>query len=377
MSHVFDFLVVGAGMAGVSVADALAPDARVALLESEPHPGYHSTARSAALFSPSYGSALFTVLTRASTSFFLDPPPTHFRSPLVQPRGALHLARADQRGRLEELIAAVQAAGGHIEALSASAARRYLPVLREEYAAAAAYEDGVFDIDVEALFRGFLNRSRAAGAQLFLGTPFSSAQRRGEFWELEVAGTALRARVLVNAAGAWADQVGRACGAQPLGLAALRRSAALIEAPPGVDVARWPAVFDMDDAFYLKPDAGRLLISPAEEEPVPPGDAYPEDLTIALAVERIEAALTLEIKRVQRSWAGLRTFAPDREPVIGYDPQVPGLFWFAGQGGYGIQSAPAAAQLAAALARGAPVPPELAAFGMSAAAVAPRRLHRG
>jgi D-arginine dehydrogenase len=179
--------------------------------------------------------------------------------------------------------------------------------------------------------------------------------------------------VLVNAAGAWADELAVACGAAPLGLRALRRTAALIDAPAGVAVDAWPAVFDIDEQFYFKPDATRLLVSPAEEEPRPPGDVYADDLMVATGIERIESALDIEVGRVGPSWAGLRTFAPDRNPVIGFDTRTPGLFWCAGQGGYGIQSAPACAQLAAALARGEPVPPMIAAEGVTAEAVSPAR----
>jgi D-arginine dehydrogenase len=177
----------------------------------------------------------------------------------------------------------------------------------------------------------------------------------------------------VNAAGAWADEFAVACGAAPLGLRAMRRTAALIDAPEGLTVDGWPAVFDVDEQFYFKPDAARLLISPAEEEPHPPGDAYADDLMVAIAIERIEAALDLAVRRVGHSWAGLRTFAPDRNPVIGFDSRVPALFWCAGQGGYGIQSAPAYSQLAAALARGESVPAPIAAEGVTAAAVSPSR----
>jgi D-arginine dehydrogenase len=370
---VFDFIVVGAGMAGASVAAALASRARVALVEAERQPGFHATGRSAALFAPNYGSATFRALTRASAAFLRSPPQGFAPHPLLRLRGALYLARTDQLERLETAQRGMRASGGPVEQLSVAAARAKVPRLRPHYLAAALYEPDVHDIDVAALLQGFLRHGKALGMRLYLGERGGGLTRRGAAWHLRVNGEPLAAPVLVNAAGAWADELAIACGAAPLGLRAMRRTAALIDAPAGVAVDAWPAVFDVDEQFYFKPDAARLLISPAEEEPHAPGDAYPDDLTVATGIERIETALDIEIGRVGPSWAGLRTFAPDRNPVIGFDASAPGFFWCAGQGGYGIQSAPACAQLAAALARGEGVPQAIAAEGVTAEAVSPGR----
>jgi D-arginine dehydrogenase len=370
---VFDFIVVGAGMAGASVAAALASTARVALVEAERHPGYHATARSAALFAPNYGSAIFRALTRASRTFLGSPPEDFAPHPLLHPRGALYLARADQLERLQAAREGMHAAAGRIEMLSVGAALAKVPRLRPGYLAAALYESDVYDIDVAALLQGFLRQGKALGVRLHVGDRCGAPEWRAAAWHLRVNGETLSAPVLVNATGAWADELAIACGAAPLGLQAMRRTAALVDAPADVPVAAWPAVFDVDEQFYFKPDAARLLISPAEEEPHPPGDVYADDLMVATGIERIEAVLDLEVRRVGHSWAGLRTFAPDRNPVIGFDTRVPALLWCAGQGGYGIQSAPACAQLAAALARGEAVPPPIAAEGVTAEAVSPAR----
>jgi D-arginine dehydrogenase len=372
-TDVFDFIVVGAGMAGASVAAALASTARVALIEAEPHPGFHATGRSAALFAPNYGSTTFRALTRLSAAFLNSPPEGFAPHPLLRLRGALYLARADQLERLEEAQREMRATAGAIEWLSVEAALARVPQLRPAYVAAALYEPDVYDIDVAALLQGFLRQGKALGVQLHVGERCSAPQWRAEAWHLRVNGEALAAPVLVNAAGAWADELAIACGAAPLGLRPLRRTAALIDAPVGVAIDAWPAVFDVDEQFYFKPDATRLLISPADEEPCPPGDVYADDLMVAVGIERIETALDIEVGRVGHSWAGLRTFAPDRDPVIGFDPRIAGLFWCAGQGGYGIQSASAGAQLAAALACGAAVPAPIAAAGVTAAAVSPAR----
>jgi D-arginine dehydrogenase len=360
-------------MAGASVAAALASTARVALIEAEPQPGFHATARSAALFVPNYGSPTFRALTRASGALLRAPPENFSAHPLLRPRGALYLARAGQQQRLERILRGIRAANSVVEILSPEAARTKVPCLRPGYVMASLYEPDVHDIDVASLLQGFLRQGKALGVRLYVGARCSAPERRGEAWQVHALDERLSAPVVVNAAGAWADELAAACGAKPLGLRPLRRTAALIDAPEGVTVDAWPAVFDVDEEFYFKPDASRLLISPADEEPSPPGDAYADDLNVALAVERIEGALDFEVRRVRHSWAGLRTFAPDREPVIGYDATVPGLFWCAGQGGYGIQSAPACAQLAAALARGKAVPAAIAAEGVTAELVSPAR----
>jgi D-arginine dehydrogenase len=369
----FDFLVVGAGMAGVSLADALALSSRVALLEAEQQPGYHATARSAALFVPSYGTATFRALARASGPFLRAPPPEYFPQSLLRSRGALHIARSDQRAEFAATVEELRSGGAQVEVLTADEACLRVPLLRRTYVSDAAFEAEVADIDVAALLQGFLRRAKAHGVHVILGARLGPVRRSTHGWQLEVSGEVLDARVLVNAAGAWADEVGIACGASPLGLHALRRTAALIDAPPGVAVGGWPALFDVGEQFYLKPETGRLLISPADEEPATPGDAYPEDLAVAVAVDRIQQALDIDVRRVAHQWAGLRTFAPDRDPVVGFDPRVENLFWCAGQGGCGIESAPALSRLAAALARGEAIPTDITAQGVSAQAVSPAR----
>ncbi|MBV8404858.1 MAG: FAD-binding oxidoreductase [Gammaproteobacteria bacterium] len=359
-------------MAGASVAAALAATSRVALIEAETQPGFHTTGRSAALFAPNYGSPIFRALTRASAAFLRSAPADFFPTALLRPRGALYVARAGQEQALEETLASIREANSIVEVLSGKAARGMVPSLRPGYVTGALYEPDVHDIDVAALLQGFLRQGKALGVRLCTGAR-CTPQRHGSSWRVHVDGEILSAPVLINAAGAWADELAVACGATPLGLRPLRRTAALIDAPPGVPVDAWPTVFDVGEEFYFKPDASRLLISPADEEPAAPGDAYADDLAVALAIERIEGALDVEVRRVRHSWAGLRTFAPDREPVIGYDPGVAGLFWCAGQGGYGIQSAPAGAQLAAALARGEAVPATITAERVTAQAVSPSR----
>lgn len=373
----FDLAIVGAGIAGASLAWTLAHDGgsplRVALLEREAQPGLHSTGRSAAMFMESYGPPQARALTRASRAFYESPPPGFCATPLLAPRGALYLAGPGQQSLLDETRAALQASGTAIEALDAAQVRARVPALRPDQVIGGLWEPDAMDLDVAALHQGFLAGARRAGVDLRCGFGLASATHDGVAWTLHPArGEALRARRAVNAAGAWADPVAALLGAAPQRVQPMRRAAFTFDAPEGLDIAGWPVTAALDDRGYFKPDAGRLLGSPANADPVPPHDVQPEELDIALGIAWIEEVSTLTIRRPRATWAGLRSFTPDGELVIGDDPAVPGLFWLAGQGGYGIQSAAGAATLAASLLRGQALPAPLARQGVRPEAMAPR-----
>lgn len=367
-----DVLVVGAGIAGASVAAELAPHRRVTVLEMEDHPGYHTTGRSAAVFAECYGSPLVRALTRASRPF-LERSQPGAEAPLLTPRGWLFIAREDQVARLDELERELEAKSGTVRRVSGEEARALVPILRRGHVAAALLDASAMDIDVDALHQLYLRRLRAAGGETVTGARAAAVERSGDAWLLHTARGDFAAPVVVDAAGAWADEVGRLMGAAPIGLVPMRRTAAMLDPPRGIQVAGWPMVVDADEEFYFKPDAGKLLASPADETPSPPCDARPDDLDVAVAIDRITTACELEVSHVGRRWAGLRSFVADRNPVVGYDRVVPGLFWLAGQGGYGIQTAPAMGRLAAALVREEPVPADLAAEGVTTAELAPGR----
>jgi D-arginine dehydrogenase len=373
----FDFIVIGAGIVGSSLTYELAHSGRVCLIEGEARPGIHATGRSAALFAPTYGGREIRAVTRASRSFFDRPPPGFSDYPLLQQRGCLYIARSDQSNRLNRMVGTIRASGGRVALMDAHEARTRVPLLREGYLAAAAFDSDAMDIDVDALQQGFLRGARAAGASVRTHHWITKVERCDGVWSVELRDGSVRAPILVNAAGAWADQLATHCGARPIGLQALRRTAILVDPPSGIDIRRWPAVIDTDEQFYFKPDAAKLLLSPADETPDIPGDAQPDELDIAMGVDRVQAALDIEIRRISHSWAGLRTFSPDRAPVVGYDPQVPGLFWSAGQGGYGIQTAPALARTAAALAKRESLPVDVAAEGISPQELSPHRFAAG
>lgn len=369
----WDIAVVGAGIAGASVAAELTPHARVILLERESQPGYHTTGRSAALFSETYGPPTIRALSRASAPFFRDPPAGFATGPLLSPRGVLMVGRADQAGALARLADEV-APHGNGRLLGAAETEAMLPLLRPGYAGGAVLEDGASDIDVHALHHGFLRRFRDRGGTIATGHELLGLSRDGAGWRISTGRGDLRAAIVVNAAGAWADEVGRMAGSQGIGLVPKRRTAMIVAAPAGVDPGPWPMAVDIDEEFYLKPDAGRLLISPADETPSPPCDAQPEEIDIAICIDRIERAFSLSVGRVENKWAGLRSFVADKSPVAGFDADIEGLFWLAGQGGYGIQTSPALARCGAALVLRQPIPAEIAAQGVTAAALSPSRL---
>jgi len=340
-----DVLVIGAGIAGVGVAAALADTHRVVILERESQPGYHSTGRSAAIFIPNYGNDVIRSLNRASAPLFEQRDTGLFPEPLLTPRGCLTIA--DESG--VEACGEFVRNGTGVEAISVDHALSMVPILSRDYVKAAAYQHDAQDIDVNALHQGWLRKASALGVKLFTNTEMLSAERATGAWRIETAERIFIANVVVNASGAWADLTAGLFGVKPLGLTPMRRSIAVLPAPDGHDVRSWPLVDDMNEAWYLKPDGGRMFVSPCDETPVEPHDAYVDDMILAEGLYRFEQAVTVPVNRVESSWAGLRTFAPDRTPVAGFDSTVGGFFWLAGQGGYGIQTSPALSDLAAAL----------------------------
>lgn len=368
----FDIAVIGAGIAGASAAYELADTHKVLILEMEDAPGYHTTGRSAAFFSEAYGAPAMRALTSASLSFYTDPPPNFAEHPLLRASGALYIAREDQRTALDALEHEISTPG-LVERRDAAFALEKVEALTRGYVAECLWEPGAREIDVHALHHGYLRGARQKGAQLLCRAKLAGAKREAGRWVLTTSEGVFAASVLVNAAGAWGDQTAQIVGAAPLGLHPLRRTACIIPAC-GAESRRWPLVIDVDEEFYFKPDAGNLLLSPADETLSEPCDAAPEDIDIAIAVDRFERATALRVERVLRSWAGLRTVTADRTLVLGFDPGVEGFFWIVGQGGQGIQSAPATARCAAALVRGEDFPPDVRALGVDAEALSPRRL---
>ncbi|QPC86905.1 FAD-dependent oxidoreductase [Mesorhizobium sp. NBSH29] len=359
MRHIeTDIAIIGAGIAGAGVAAELAGEFRVTLIEQEDRPGYHSTGRSAAIFIRNYGNATIRALSRASVPMFEAAGAPDFSGPLLTQRGLLTIA---SEASIDDFRALMSEADGMVE-ITVDEACAMVPVLRREKIVAAAFEQDAQDIDVAALHDGWLRKAKKAGAELITGAPLLRGSRNDGGWDLETADTRIRAGIIVNAAGAWADHVATACGVAPLGLQPMRRSMAVIPAPEGIDLSRWPLVDDAAESWYFKPEGTKLYVSPAEEIPVDPHDAFVDDMVLAEGLDRFEQAVNIPVTRVERSWAGLRTFAPDRTPVAGFDSTSEEFFWLAGQGGYGIQTSPALSRLAALSIRRALLPADLDAL---------------
>ncbi|MCE3272731.1 MAG: dependent oxidoreductase [Ramlibacter sp.] len=372
--HQADYLVIGAGIAGASVACFLAPHGRVTVLERESQPGYHSTGRSAALFLESYGTAQVRALTRASRAFFDAPPDGFSEHPLLGPRGCLLVATHGQEEELQAHRDLLRTMAPNARDLSADEAVALVPALRRERVIGAALEPDAFDMDVHAIHQGYLRGVRRAGGSIVCDAEVTAVERAKEQWQVTTPAGVFRAPVLIDAAGAWADVVAGLAGVRPIGLQPKRRSAFTFAPPAGMDPRHWPCLISADESWYVKQDAGMLLGSPANADPVPPHDVQPEEMDIALAIDRIQQMTTLEIRRPARTWAGLRSFVADGDLVGGFDAQAPGFFWVAAQGGYGIQTSPAMGEACAALARGLPLPRRIAEFGLTEAMLGPARL---
>ncbi|MBO3276259.1 NAD(P)/FAD-dependent oxidoreductase [Pseudomonas schmalbachii] len=372
-----DYLIIGAGIAGASTGFWLSRHGRVAVLEREAHAGYHSSGRSAALYTAAYGTSQVRALTCASRAFFDAPPQGFAEHPLLSPRGEVIV---DFEGNPQELQRQFESARANVaetRLLDIDEACAMFPALRREKVHGAMYDPTAADIDTDALLQGYLRGIRHNGGSIHVDSEVLSIERVGDCWEVRCAGQGFRAPVLVNAAGAWCDRIATLAGVAPLGLQPKRRAAFLFAPPEGQDVQSWPMLVSLDERFYLKPDAGMLLGSPANADPVEPHDVQPEELDIATGIYQIEEHTTLSIRRPSHTWAGLRSFVADGGLVSGYDPQAEGFYWVAGQGGYGMQTSPAMGEASATLIRRQPLPEHLVRFGLNAEMLSPARLHRG
>ncbi|WP_417618955.1 NAD(P)/FAD-dependent oxidoreductase [Parasphingorhabdus sp.] len=344
MKH-FDVAIIGAGIAGASIASEIGEDRSVLLLEAEDHPGYHSTGRSAAFWTESYGGPLVQPLTTASRAFLENPPPEFSESGFLRPRGAVNIGRDDEQHLADQFLSDFAESGLSMDRWSWEQAAALVPNLKPIWKH-AIHEPDCRDIDVAALHAAYLRDAKRKNVELICRAPVSEIRKEGGMWELSARNESYRATVLVNAAGAWADGIARLAGVKPVGIQPLIRNMVQIETDPPSS-PDMPLVVGLDGSFYFKPEAGGgYWLSPHDEIPAEPGDVAPDELSVAIAIDRFEKVMDVAVRRVTRKWAGLRSFAPDRLPVIGFDAGKDGFFWFAGQGGFGIQTAPAAAKLA-------------------------------
>ena len=374
MTERCDFLVIGGGIAGASAAYELAKHGDTVVLEREEQPGYHSTGRSAAQFTELYGNAVIRSLARLSKPFLENPPEGFADSPILTPRGALFVATEAQRPQLVAFAEFAASESVPVHELSQAEVCERVPVMRPDAFRYGLHEPESTDMDVHALHGGYLRGLRARGGTVATDAEVTGLCRSGESWAVETRrGGVYNAPFVVNAAGAWADVLAGLAGVRPVGLVPKRRTAMLFDPPEGQAIDDWPLVIDMDEEWYFKPDAGKLLGSPADETPIEPCDVQPEDLDIAIAVDRIQNVSTLKIDRIGHRWSGLRSFVADKTPVVGFAPDAEGFFWLAGQGGYGIETAPAMSAAASSLIVDGKLPDEFARYGVAASDLAPDR----
>lgn len=371
MARTADVIVIGGGIAGASVAAHLASDHKIVMLEMEERPGYHSTGRSAATYEPNYGPPSIRSLTRASRDFFERPPQGFASAPLVSPRQTVFVVPEHQESEAEALLKT----GVDFSPISPAEACRQFPPLRASYVKEALLDATTADIDVDLLHQGFLRLIKARGGEIICKAEAREIGYRDGAWQVAPPQGVFAAPILINAAGAWGDEIARQAGLAPVGLQPKRRSMAVVPVEPDMNVMAWSFVGDVGETWYAKPSGGRLLVSPAEAEPVAPHDAYADDMTLAEGIARFQEAVDIEVTHLAGSWGGLRSFAPDGNPVCGFDNRADGFFWLIGQGGYGIQTSPALGELAACLVRHKAVPAYIEREGLKLGDLSPARFH--
>ena len=372
---VFEFIVMGAGMAGASAAYELSANSSVLLIEAETQPGYHSTGRSAALFTRNYGTPLVRKINALSEPFFRLPPTGLVDGPLLRSRGALAVAGPGDEAALDAVLSAATADDPVLEMTSAEALS-LVPFLRPERVARAAYEPGVTDIEVATLLGSYLKGFKLRDGQIRTGEPVTALEYASSTWKVTTPKGTYQATTLINACGAWADEIGTLAGAARIGLVAKRRTAIIVDATPGYDVGTLPCVdFAATDA-YIKPEAGKLMVSPGDASPIQPQDVQPDEMDVAVLADWLERETMIPVRRISHSWAGLRSFVADDNPVVGFDPVVPGFVWHAGQGGYGIMMAPALARAVASLGQDGKLPADFVSFQVTMDDLGPARLGR-
>ena len=375
-NNIVDFAVIGAGMAGASIAYELSKQgASVIVLETEAHAAYHTTGRSAAFYSTAYGNDTVRKITLASYDFYQNPPTGFCEHPMLKDFGALYIANKHQLDSLHKLYHQVHPRVQNVELVERDFVLSKVPQLKSDYVNAGLWEPDSKEIDVATLLMGYIKSAKNHGCEFFFNRCVSSLSYKKNHWFIQADQQHYQAKNIINAAGAWSDKIAQLAGAKTVGLIPKQRNICIAKSPDDLEANRWPLVLDVDDTFYFKPDGGNILITPADEIPVEPIDAFPDDECIAVGIERFQQAMNVEIKHLIRKWAGLRSFVADRSPVVGPDPHVKGLFWLAGQGGYGIQMAPALARIGASLALDNRIPEDLESLGLELDSITPTRCY--
>ncbi|MDK1373855.1 MULTISPECIES: FAD-binding oxidoreductase [unclassified Sinorhizobium] len=372
----YDVVIIGGGIAGLSLAYFLSQHRSVAVIEREDAFGYHSTGRSAAEFVLRYNAPEVCALAKIAKVFFDRPPQGFTDVPLLKQRGGVMIASADKIARFETVLAEERAFTPEIERVTPDEAISRVPILKPDYLAAAYYDPNFWDIEVENLLQGYVKGARRNGSEILERHEILSAEHDGAAWILTTTAGEISARVVVNAAGAWADPVAALFGVDPIGIVPHRRTAITVDLPDGVDATTLPEINEIDEDFYMKPEGGRLLASPADATPCEPSDVQPEEIDIAWAAHYVEEATTISVRRIAKSWAGLRSFSADKLPVVGFPQGRPDFFWLAGQGGYGILTSPALGALAASFLADRPRPEAFKSEALDPQSFSPARFQK-
>jgi D-arginine dehydrogenase len=370
---IYDIAIIGGGIAGASLAHFLGGQRSVLIIEREAFHGYHASGRSAAEFTRRFHAPLVGKLAEASAEFLMSPPDSFSETPLLIPRGNLLVTNEEKVGHLQQVFEQEFKSGLELVNQTVNQALERVPFLNPDYVKAAFFDPDCYDVEAETLLQNFVKSARKAGTEIKTSCELEIARHNGSAWQLDTNLGPFTAKVLVNASGAWADGVATLCGLKPLGITPYRRTVITVDLPDTIEAARLPEVNEIDEVWYFKPDAGRLLVSPADATPSEPCDAQPEELDVAYAMYYLEEATTLRPTAPAAKWAGLRSFSPDRLPVVGYDKAQPAFFWLAGQGGYGIQSSPALGQYSADLLMKQNISESLRTAGLSGKEFLPNR----
>lgn len=368
-----DFIIIGAGIAGASAAYELAGEGKVILLERESWLAYHSTGRSAAVFMETYGNKTVRGLTRGSSDFYLNPPEGFSEVPLFHSRGALFLATEEQNDLIHQQFEEMKNDIDSLEFIKSEEIKKLVPIMNNDLFKAGIYESSAKDLDAHEIHQGYIRGLNEKGGKLVMNCEVHSINQKNGVWYVSTTAGEFNAPIIINAAGAWADEIASLAGVRKIGLEAKKRTVMYIDMDE-YNISKWPYVGDISETFYFKPDAGKLFFSPCDEIPITPCDAKPNDLDVAIAINTVEIATDLEVKSVDHSMAGLRSFVADRAPVVGQDAENPNFFWLVGQGGYGFQTAPALARCCHALVTGGQFPMDLEKLGVDPQSLSPNRI---
>ncbi len=368
-----DIIIVGGGIVGISAAYFISQHASVIVVEQETAIGTHSSARTAGQFTVGIYAETMRKLAQASRSFLAKPPVGFADYPLLSPRGCLTVGRNEEKARLDKVYGFLSDVEANARYVNREEALNLFPVLKPDDVEMGVFEEDAMDIDVDLLLQSYAKGAKKNGTQILTGEPVKSIKRTSGKWSVDIAGDTISAPVILNASGAWSDEVSKLAGMAPIGLTPRRRTAFTFNAPDNRDVSAWPHVSNVNYKWYLHPEKHSFMGSPCDAVPTPPGNVYPDDLDVAQGIFNIEQDTTLKIKRPTGTWAGLRSYVADKNPVLGTRKNAEGFYWLAGHGGCGVLTSPALGKAAAALLTNRELPEELKALGITVSALSPDR----